>query len=276
MAADWTAAPETPGLTITWPDGWTEVFPEDEFAEECEDRPRRIFMYERTSPRRVSEYSLNVWRHVATLNYGGALEAVDSHREFNRGDTKITFTDATRTSVFDVAWRRKGDKKFFPNVATASWAVESWAVDLEGTVRQGPFVPAAGDRRPRGTLEVVLRPGQLRFRRLLLQAYDCCCVSGCRFRDTLEAAHIMPYKGPSFDHVQNGLLLRADLHRLYDQLLFSIDPGTFTVRASRFLRNSDYAWLEGVAFRRPQNSQCAPSQKALQDHWDRFNRVAWL
>jgi hypothetical protein len=32
----------------------------------------------------------------------------------------------------------------------------------------------------------------------------------------LEAAHIQPYLEPAFNHVQNGLVLRAHLHRLCD------------------------------------------------------------
>jgi HNH endonuclease len=36
--------------------------------------------------------------------------------------------------------------------------------------------------------------------------------------DILEAAHISPYRGEEDNHPENGLLLRADLHTLFDHL----------------------------------------------------------
>ena len=41
--------------------------------------------------------------------------------------------------------------------------------------------------------------------------------------ETLEAAHIIPYKGSSTNHIQNGILLRADIHTLFDLDLLRID-----------------------------------------------------
>ncbi len=43
-----------------------------------------------------------------------------------------------------------------------------------------------------------------------------CAVTNCDIEDVLEAAHISPYNGPSTDQVYNGLLLRTDIHTLFD------------------------------------------------------------
>ena len=40
----------------------------------------------------------------------------------------------------------------------------------------------------------------------------------------LEAAHISPYRGEDDNHVENGLLLRSDIHTLFDLDLLGIDP----------------------------------------------------
>jgi len=46
----------------------------------------------------------------------------------------------------------------------------------------------------------------------------------------LEAAHIKPYRGKTDSHLENGLLLRADLHTLFDLNLIGVEPDTLTVR----------------------------------------------
>ena len=45
----------------------------------------------------------------------------------------------------------------------------------------------------------------------------------CDVRETLEACHIYPYMGPKTNHIQNGIILRSDLHTLYDRGLIGID-----------------------------------------------------
>jgi len=100
-----TAAPDTPGLKLLWGDGWIEDFPEDEFAEECEDRPRRIWMYHKRNGRCLSEYSLSVRGTEAFLDYGGRFREANiaPDRDFYIGVTRIRFTDELRTTVMDVA-----------------------------------------------------------------------------------------------------------------------------------------------------------------------------
>ena len=64
---------------------------------------------------------------------------------------------------------------------------------------------------------VTYRRGQKKFRDNLLRAYDSECVmSGCREEEVLQAAHILPYTDAETNKIDNGLLLRADLHNLFD------------------------------------------------------------
>ena len=86
------------------------------------------------------------------------------------------------------------------------------------------------DARRRIEATIVLRQGQGAFRDSLLEAYGCrCAISGCDVPEALEAAHIIPYKGEHTNVVVNGLLLRADLHTLFDLGLIAIDTADLLV-----------------------------------------------
>src|SRR5690606_14516906 len=74
------------------------------------------------------------------------------------------------------------------------------------------------------------RRGQQKFRESLCKRYNnTCVVTGCKILDILEAAHIMPYRGKKDNHPSNGLLLRADIHTLFDLDLIGIDPKSLLV-----------------------------------------------
>ena len=111
---------------------------------------------------------------------------------------------------------------------------------------------SAANERERAMRAICIRRGQPAFRAALLAAYGGrCAVTGCDVQDVLEAAHISPYSGPSSDHVCNGLLLRADIHTLFDCGLLAFHPETRQVVLADSLRGSDYADLAGQALREP-------------------------
>jgi putative restriction endonuclease len=58
------------------------------------------------------------------------------------------------------------------------------------------------------------RLGQGSFRFAVEQAYQQCAVTKEHSIPALEAAHIKPYSLGGFHEVNNGLLLRADIHKL--------------------------------------------------------------
>lgn len=84
------------------------------------------------------------------------------------------------------------------------------------------------------------RQGQSRFRKDLLKAYKGrCVITGCDIEAALEAAHIIPYCLTKDNNIFNGLLLRADLHTLFDFNLIVIDPDTSFVDLNNRLQQSD-------------------------------------
>ena len=126
---------------------------------------------------------------------------------------------------------------------------------------------SGADQRLKAIAEIVRRRGQAKFRRALLDAYrGRCAISGCDAVEALEAAHIAPYRGDYSDHVQNGLLLRADLHSLYDLGLLSIDPTTITVLIATELVGTTYGKLAGSSLSLPSDPKQRPSVDTLAKH----------
>lgn len=91
------------------------------------------------------------------------------------------------------------------------------------------------------------RPGQQGFRTALFARYGgACVVTRCAVSEALEAAHVMPHTGaPVWDRPENGLLLRRDLHSLFDAFLWSIHPKTANLHVSHKLRSHGYGKLHG-------------------------------
>lgn len=125
-----------------------------------------------------------------------------------------------------------------------------------------------GDGRRRVLAEIARRQGQAKFRRKLLEAYDgACAVSGTNVADVLQAAHIRPYNGPTTNSVTNGILLRADLHNLFDLKLITIHPETLTVSVSPLLNGTIYWEFNGREIRRPNRPSLQPNSRALAEHY---------
>jgi hypothetical protein len=133
------------------------------------------------------------------------------------------------------------------------------------------------DERRRILAELSQRQGQGAFRQQLLAVYEGrCAMTGCEVPWVLEAAHIVPYRGPETNHVTNGLLLRSDLHALFDIGLLRVDPHALTVEVDARLLGTPYAELNGRRLRLPSSSMQCPSQRALAWHAERSRAGALL
>lgn len=78
---------------------------------------------------------------------------------------------------------------------------------------------------------VKTRIGQSYCRSLALNTWDnCCAITGCKISECLEAAHIVPWKADESRKIkENLILLRSDIHKLFDSNLLKIDPQTLDV-----------------------------------------------
>ncbi len=123
------------------------------------------------------------------------------------------------------------------------------------------------DGRKKIVASIVRRQGQSQFRRKLLEAYEYrCAITNSDVREVLEAAHITPYRGPDTNHPSNGLLLRADIHTLFDLGLLTIDTDSMSVVLAPSLSNTNYGELAGAPLRLPNVEVLRPSVTALEQH----------
>jgi len=145
--------------------------------------------------------------------------------------------------------------------------------EQDGEEHDEPFNPAnIIDGRQRVFSEIVRRLGQQAFRNKLLSAYgNQCAVTRCTTEWVLEAAHITPYLGIKTNAVSNGLLLRADIHTLFDLSLISIEPHHIKIRVSSLLAGSQYVELDGREPAFPRSLAIQPSRAALEQHYSLFH-----
>jgi putative restriction endonuclease len=92
-----------------------------------------------------------------------------------------------------------------------------WSDVAERLQRKPTQAPVVEEPRYGAEYLARARIGQGAFRVLVTEAYDRrCAITGERTLPVLEAAHIKPYAESGPHQVSNGLLLRADLHLLFD------------------------------------------------------------
>lgn len=141
---------------------------------------------------------------------------------------------------------------------------------IESWLKKAPRTQVVPNPKPVKFKEVLVeqRQGQSEFRQSLMVAYDYkCAVTGCDVRDTLQAAHIVPVSSKGQHDVKNGLLLRADIHNLFDRGLLTIDH-RYRVQLHPSIRRSPaYKDLHGKALAvTPRHLAHRPSQKNLGQH----------
>lgn len=105
-------------------------------------------------------------------------------------------------------------------------------------------------------VSITERKGQLKFRSQLIAAYQGrCAITDFNAGQALEAAHIRPYKGEDTSETWNGLLLRADIHTLFDLRLITVHPKTRKIIIAPKLKSTDYSDLEGKKLRLPEDKE---------------------
>lgn len=156
-----------------------------------------------------------------------------------------------------------------------------WDIELEmleeevsviiNTVLSGPEAPDDKERKA-AIIYKRSRNGQNRLKKKQLDVYDGqCCITGCGVMQVLKACHIEPHYLRGNNHSSNGLLMRADVHDLFDAGLIAIAPDTLEVHISDQLIGSEYEALDGVVVRTRNDGQ-RPDREALNERWGKFLR----
>jgi putative restriction endonuclease len=120
---------------------------------------------------------------------------------------------------------------------------------------------------------MLVRPrlGQAAFRLAVTEAYSrACAATDEHSLPALEAAHIVPFTEDGPHDVSNGLLLRSDLHRLFDRGYLSVDADNRLLVSDRlrdhFKNGKSYYPLRGRSLRVPEGTANQPDPERLRWH----------
>ncbi|MEP7009586.1 MAG: HNH endonuclease [Acidobacteriota bacterium] len=144
-------------------------------------------------------------------------------------------------------------------------------------IREGVTVYEDSDMYGEPTL-VYPRLGQGTFRVLITDAYSRrCAATGEKALPVLEAAHIKPVSRGGIHRIDNGILLRSDLHRLFDLGYLGVAPD-LTLHVSSRLRSEFgngeiYYPLEGKPLSVPTQSELRPNPELLAWHTETVFRA---
>jgi hypothetical protein len=139
--------------------------------------------------------------------------------------------------------------------------------------------PLAGNAKGKESsrYSVLARPQQAKFRESVSYLFSKkCWVTSCEIPQALEAAHITPYAqsidDPMCDHVSNGILLRRDIHALFDAGLLKFLPentmGLFTVQVDKSAASNEYSKFHDKKIRYPKSKTAEDARRRLLRRYD--------
>ena len=117
------------------------------------------------------------------------------------------------------------------------------------------------------------RLGQRSFQAVVLAAYQRrCAITGTQISPVLQAAHILPVSKGGEHRLDNGLLLRSDVHTLFDQGYLGVDP-SFRLQVSPRLRadfgnGKQFYERAGEVIALPERRADRPQREFLEWHLD--------
>ncbi|WP_108515629.1 HNH endonuclease [Bradyrhizobium algeriense] len=117
--------------------------------------------------------------------------------------------------------------------------------------------------------KIASRPNQSTFSASIRRTYEnTCAITGSTTTEVLEAAHIKVGKGVDDNSLENGILLRADIHALFDAGLIALTLDGKRLELSMELEDSAYQFLRKTNVFQP--STARPSEANIRHHRLRF------
>jgi hypothetical protein len=136
------------------------------------------------------------------------IYAEDSYGRWWPGVTRIIFTDDRRQEIQAVSWTDEGSAEPSEH-ATFKRIVNQEVLDEVKRLKRLGLIAS--------------RPLQPKFRADIRDAYqDKCAVTNCRIAGVLEAAHVRVKERIDDNSRENGILLRADIHALFNLGLLTL------------------------------------------------------
>ena len=136
--------------------------------------------------------------------------------EYHRKCNQHLFDERPKLAATDIIWgvhvlTIEHGAECGPSI----WQPDKWPKG-EGPGWRLEAISGGSTKRRRGTIWAIQREQQSQFRQWLLAEDGCCALTGETCKSVLEAAHIVPAHHGGQEVPSNGILLRADIHRLFD------------------------------------------------------------
>jgi putative restriction endonuclease len=144
---------------------------------------------------------------------------------------------------------------------------------VQARLEHRPLAAELAESAARFGEPMLIRPrlGQGAFRVLVTDLYHRrCAVTQERTLPALDAAHIRPYAAGGPHEARNGLLLRRDIHSIFDAGYVTVTPD-YRFEVSRRIKEDyengrHYYALHGTAIAPPDRPELQPDKAALQWH----------
>jgi HNH endonuclease len=149
-----------------------------------------------------------------------------------------------------------------------------WAAVEEKLHDESRFQVVDSDAPMWGSPALVRRRlGQGSFRVLVTETYERrCAMTGERALPVLQAAHIQPVTRSGRHRVDNGILLRSDVHTLFDQGYVTVTPEYRIAVSNRLKKDFDngehYYRFHGNEIWLPPGAEDRPNRQVLEWHAD--------
>ena len=192
-----------------------------------------------------------IWRADMKIDHGNPATICLTYRE--DGNEELVKSEEIEITLGTFTFKVKDDEYH----GTGDWVIEGerkvWPVKWTDSTRQYCWS--------------LVRPQQARFRAAVMKQYGArCAITGCRTEEALEAAHVVPVsQGGEYDP-KNGILLRRDIHRLFDLNLVAIDPKGGRVAVADQV-SDDYKKYHGEPAKLPKDGSKACR---LDKRWELF------
>lgn len=148
-------------------------------------------------------------------------------KRFDLDDEKIQFSlsyhldDNLHLDNQGVSWGTARYEVYFEKKrAVIGWqdeGTENWISGTKSSVRLSGY-----DREIEQEMTTRIRR-EASFRKDILQLDACCAITQECMPQALDAAHVLRVGEKGLDDISNGMLLRSDLHRLFDMHYFTFD-----------------------------------------------------
>ena len=120
------------------------------------------------------------------------------------------------------------------------------------------------------SLAIRVRRGDMRLRSQLCRLFkNQCAISGSCPKDLLEVSYIAPYPAGDVHSVRNAILLRSDIHTLWDLNLIGVHPETLEVNINNRLTGTPYEDLVGHKLATPSTGSRLDTT-AMRERWSHF------